>query len=167
MDLIRTVQSAGASFLTIHARTRSQPSSAPASFSALQLLASHATIPVIANGDVTTLSTAHSIASATGCHGVMAARALLANPALFKGHDSCPWEAVEKFVGYVIRAPIPFKLAAHHLGEMCGSGGHGKRGGTGVSGALLNKKERAEMVNCRNMLELLDWLDSIRELRRP
>ncbi len=96
----------------------------------------------------------------------MAARALLSNPALFRGYASCPWEAVERFMGYVVRAPIPFKLVVHHLGEMCGSGGHGEEGAGGVSGALLSKKERAEMVNCRNMLELMDWLDDVRELRR-
>jgi tRNA-dihydrouridine synthase 4 len=96
----------------------------------------------------------------------MAARAILSNPALFKGFESCPWEAVEKFMSYVIRAPIPFKLVVHHLGEMCGNGGHGERGGDGVSGALLTKKERAEMVNCRDMLELIDWLDGVKELRR-
>jgi tRNA-dihydrouridine synthase 4 len=96
----------------------------------------------------------------------MAARALLANPALFKGYGGCPWEAVERFMGYVVRAPIPFKLVVHHLGEMCGSGGHGVEGGSGVSGALLSKRERAELVACGNMLELMDWLDSVRELRR-
>lgn len=67
---------------------------------------------------------------------------------------------------YVVKAPIPFKLVMHHLTEMCGSGGHGADGGLGVSGALLSKKERAELVACGNMLELVDWLDSVRELRR-
>jgi tRNA-dihydrouridine synthase 4 len=94
----------------------------------------------------------------------MSARALLSNPALFAGYESCPWEAVERFMGYVVRAPIPFKLVVHHLGEMCGNSG--PEGGSGVSGALLSKKERAELVGCENMLELMDWLDGVRELRR-
>ena len=49
-------------------------------------------------------------------------------------------------MGYVVRAPIPFKLVVHHLWEMCGSGGHGVEGRSGVSGALLTKRERAELV---------------------
>lgn len=112
------------------------------------------------------MGAAHEMASATGVDGVMSARSLICNPALFKGHDSCPWEAVERFLNYVMRAPIPFKLVLHHLTEMCGSGGHGAEGGEGVSGALLNKKERAELMACTNMLELIDWLDGVRELRR-
>jgi tRNA-dihydrouridine synthase 4 len=121
---------------------------------------------VIANGDVKTLRAAHEIAKVTGIDGVMSARALLENPALFKGYDSCPWEAVEKLMNYVAKAPIPFKLVMHHLTEMCGSGGHGPEGSNGVSGALLSKKEKAELVACGNMLELLDWLDGVREVRR-
>lgn len=154
------------SFITIHGRTRNQRSSEPVSLEAIKLLASHCTVPVLANGDVTTLKAAHEIASATGVDGVMAARSILCNPALFKGHDSCPWEAVEKFVNYVVKAPIPFKLVMHHLTEMCGSGGHGEEGRFGVSGALLSKKERAELVTCANMVHLIDWLDSVRAIRR-
>jgi len=30
----------------------------------------------------------------------------------------------------------------------------------------LSKKEKAELVGCGDMLELMDWLDSVRELRR-
>jgi tRNA-dihydrouridine synthase 4 len=166
VDFIKTVQDAGVDFITIHGRTRSQRSSEPVNIEAISLLRSHCNVPVLANGDVVTVSAAKSIAAATGVDGVMSARSLLTNPALFAGHDSCPWEAVEKFMNRVIEAPLPFKLVLHHLTEMCGSGGHGERGGEGVSGALLNKRERAELIACGNMLELVDWLDSIREVRR-
>lgn len=46
--------------------------------------------------------------------GLMAARALLTNPALFAGYDACPWEAVEVFLNKVVRAPLPLKLVQHH-----------------------------------------------------
>ena len=154
------------SFITIHGRTRNQRSSEPASLEAIKILASHCTVPTIANGDVNTLKAAQEIASTTVVDGVMSARALLCNPALFKNYDSCPWEAVEKFMSYVVKAPIPFKLVMHHLTEMCGSGGHGKEGRFGVSGALLSKKERAGLIACGNMLELIDWLDNVGEVRR-
>lgn len=46
--------------------------------------------------------------------GLMSARGLLANPALFAGYEVCPWEAVELFMNKVVRAPLPLKLVQHH-----------------------------------------------------
>lgn len=88
----------------------------------------------------------------------MSARDVLANPALFAGHDVCPWEAVEVFLNYVVRAPLPFKLVVHHVNTMCA----GQLGGK----ALLSKEERAALVECRNMMELIDLLDGVKGVRR-
>jgi tRNA-dihydrouridine synthase 4 len=90
----------------------------------------------------------------------MSARALLANPALYAGYDACPWSAVETFLSNVARCPLPFKLVQHHLSEMCGPGmGPNKS-------ALLTKQERARVMGCGNMLDLVDFLDGVREVRR-
>lgn len=105
---------------------------------------------------------ANSIASATGVDGVMSARDILANPALFAGYDACPWEAVEEFVNCVVRAPLPFKLVVHHVSQMCGSGGYGE----GEKKTLLGKEERAELMDCRDMLELIDFLDRVKGVKR-
>ena len=66
------------------------------------------------------------------------------NPALFAGHISTPSEAVHKFITYAMRCPLPYKLLLHHLSEMT-------RG-------LLTKKERIEMLENRDVVELIDWL---------
>ncbi|KAF3012627.1 hypothetical protein E8E14_009904 [Neopestalotiopsis sp. 37M] len=88
--------------------------------------------------------------------GLMSARALLANPALFAGHETCPWEAVDVFLEKVARAPLPLKLAVHHLGEMTGPGyGPDKK-------ALLGKKERMKLVECSNWIDVLDTLEELR-----
>jgi len=99
--------------------------------------------------------------------GLMSARAILANPALFAGHEACPWEAVEIFMNNVLKAPLPLRLVHHHLTEMCGPGaGRNKN-------ALLSKQERIDMIACLNMCDLLDFLDDkigvrngVRGLRR-
>lgn len=92
--------------------------------------------------------------------GLMSARALLCNPALYAGHTACPWSAVESFLNHAARGPLPFKLVLHHLSEMCAPGmGPDK-------GALLTRQERAEMMRCGNMLDLIDFLDGKREVRR-
>ncbi len=82
----------------------------------------------------------------------MSARGLLNNPALFAGYETTPREAVEKFMGYAVRYPLPYKLVQHHLSEM--------------TVKMLSKKERLEMLDAPNMLELIDWLDERFELPR-
>jgi tRNA-dihydrouridine synthase 4 len=165
VDFIRTIQDAGVDFITIHGRTRHQRSREPVNIEAIKVLVPHCTVPVLANGDVVSLSSARSIASATGANGVLAARSLLSNLAMFAGHEKCPWEAVEKFMNYVIRAPIPHKLVLHHLSEMCSSDVRNAEGEI-VRKSLLSKKKRIEMMECGDMLELIDWLDGVREIKR-
>lgn len=93
--------------------------------------------------------------------GLMSARAILANPALYAGHDTCPWEAVELFMNKAARAPLHLKLVLHHLTEMCGPGmGSDKR-------SLLSKKERIDMLECRNMCDLIDFLDDKMSIHMP
>ena len=74
----------------------------------------------------------------------MSARGLMENPTLFAGYPSTPSEAVSRFVEYAMRCPLPYKLLLHHLSEM--------------SSGLLTKKQKVEMLENRDILELLDWL---------
>ncbi|KUI62461.1 tRNA-dihydrouridine(20a/20b) synthase [NAD(P)+] [Cytospora mali] len=172
MDFIDTVlgntQDRNIDFLTIHPRTRSTPSTAPINLEALELLTNKYgdQVPILVSGDVFTLSslpyTSPYLLPAGADEnkpllpklaGLMSARALLTNPALFAGYEACPWEAVELFMNKAVKAPLPFKLVQHHLGEMCGPGfGPDKT-------ALLNKTDRKEMYNCTNMCDLIDFLD--------
>jgi len=148
VDFVRTVLDAGVDFITIHGRTRNTASSVPVNLEAIKLVASHITVPTLANGDVFCLEDAYAITSATGVKGVMSARGLLENPGLFsprkptKGSVVCEWEVVERFMKYVARAPLPFKLVVHHLTEMVGSD-HSQAGKT-----LFTKEEK---------MGLLEW----------
>jgi tRNA-dihydrouridine synthase 4 len=55
-------------------------------------------IPLIANGDIFTLEDADRVVETTGVHGVMSARGMLENPALFAGYVSTPREAVQSYI---------------------------------------------------------------------
>lgn len=165
VDFIKTVEAAGVDFITIHGRTRSMASSQPVDLDAIKLLTSYTTVPTLSNGDIFTLTDARSHASQTGVDGVMSARGILQNPALFAGHESCPWEAVEMFLNKVVKEPIPFKLVVHHLSEMVGTDHQGGTVGGG-KGTLLTKEERVVMMECGNMIQLVDYLDGIREIKR-
>ncbi|KAI1259818.1 dihydrouridine synthase 4-like protein [Xylariaceae sp. FL1019] len=92
--------------------------------------------------------------------GLMSARALLANPALFAGYETCPWEAVDLFMNNVARAPLPLKLGIHHLTEMCGAGFGPDRS------ALLNKKERIRLTEFDTWIDTIDYLDDVKKQKR-
>jgi tRNA-dihydrouridine synthase 4 len=160
VDFVRTVQKAGVDFVTIHGRMRSTPSSQPANLQAIKLVAEHCSVPTISNGDVFSLVDVERHVKATEVDGVMAARGLLQNPGLFKGQEGCSWNVVERFMSEVVKRPIPFKLVVHHLSEMVGS----DRSQCGST--LLTKEDRKEMMACGNMVELIDFFDEVRELRR-
>ena len=93
------------------------------------------------------------IPSNTNLSGFMSARGLLTNPALFAGTPACPWDALETFMCNAARCPLPFKLAVHHVSEMCGPGmGADKT-------ALLPKRDRIKLAELGDMMELVDFLD--------
>ncbi|TID04759.1 tRNA-dihydrouridine(20a/20b) synthase [NAD(P)+]-like [Colletotrichum higginsianum] len=168
-------------FLTIHPRTRHTASSIPINTESLGILLEKYgdTLPILLSGDVFSMATlplstvskgpaertpepttidghngyADFTPSGTELAGLMSARGILANPALYAGYESCPWEAVESFIRHVVRAPIPVKLVQHHLHEMCGPGmGPDKR-------ALLNRQERAALLALDSMLDVIDFMD--------
>ncbi|KAL2879962.1 tRNA dihydrouridine synthase [Colletotrichum sp. CLE4] len=167
-------------FLTIHPRTRHTASTTPINTESLGILLEKYgdTLPILLSGDVFSMATlplstvskapeepsepttinGHNgytdfTPSGTKLVGLMSARGILANPALYAGFESCPWEAVECFMRHVIRAPMPVKLVQHHLHEMCGPGmGPDKR-------ALLNRQERATLLALDNMVDVMDFLD--------
>ncbi|KAI8629408.1 dihydrouridine synthase 4-like protein [Xylariaceae sp. FL1651] len=91
--------------------------------------------------------------------GLMSARALLANPALFAGHETCPWEAVDVFMNHVARAPLPLKLGIHHLTEMCSAGFGPDRS------ALLSKRERIRLTEFDNWIDVIDYVDEVKAAR--
>ncbi|KAI0545768.1 dihydrouridine synthase 4-like protein [Xylaria curta] len=91
--------------------------------------------------------------------GLMSARALLANPALFAGYETCPWRAVDVFMSNIARAPLPLKLGIHHLTEMCGAGFGPDRS------ALLNKGERIRLTEFDNWIDVIDFIDDMKRAR--
>jgi tRNA-dihydrouridine synthase 4 len=153
IEFIKMVEAAGVDFITIHGRLRSQRSSTPPNFEAIKMLRAQTTLPVLANGDVYTLEDAHRITKDTGVNGVMAARGLLENPTLFAGFDKTPIEAVSRFMHYCIEGGMRHELVIHHLSEMMTS--------------RTTKRERAGLVACNDMVDVIDWLDKRWKLDRP
>lgn len=115
VDLCRQLEAAGVAWLTVHGRTPRTKSTQPASWDAIRTVREALRLPVLANGDVFSLADARALAARTGVHGAMAARGLLANPALYLGHPCTPPECAMDLVDLSVRAGTPFKTLHSHL----------------------------------------------------
>ena len=84
LQLGEMVERAGASMITLHARTRSQFYEGRADWSAIRKLKERVGIPVVGNGDVTCWQDAMRMIEETGCDGVAVGRAAQGNPWIFE-----------------------------------------------------------------------------------
>lgn len=84
VEVAKIIESAGASAITIHARTRSQGYSGKANWNIIKEVKENVSIPVIGNGDVTSKELAKKMLDETGCDAVMIGRGILGNPWLIK-----------------------------------------------------------------------------------
>ena len=76
------MQEAGASFITIHARTRAQMYGGTADWKKIKTLVENVDIPVFANGDVTNIEAAEKCLEESGARGVAVGRAALGDVTL-------------------------------------------------------------------------------------
>ncbi len=83
-EIAKICEEAGASAISIHARTRQQGYSGKADWSIIKKCVQSVNIPVIGNGDITSCFDAKKMLDETGCAAVMIGRALLGNPWLIK-----------------------------------------------------------------------------------
>lgn len=80
-EIVRIVEAAGASAITLHARTREQGYSGQAQWGWIRECVEAATkIPVIGNGDVFAPQDALRMLEETGCHGILIARGTMGQP---------------------------------------------------------------------------------------
>jgi tRNA-dihydrouridine synthase 4 len=94
IELVKRAEAVGCAWIAVHGRTMKQRSTHPVDYDAIKMVKENLSIPVIANGDVWTLQDAHTIQEKTGVNGVMAARGILQNPALFAGYSVTPPECI-------------------------------------------------------------------------
>lgn len=144
---VQAVEAAGVDFITIHGRTRSQRSSTAPDYEAIKMLKELVRVPVLANGDVYSIDDAASIVGNTNVDGIMAARGILENPALFAGHVITPVDCIRRFLAYVVRYPIPFPLVLHHFSEITAR----------MPG--MTKADRKLLMGCRDLIDLIDYTE--------
>ncbi len=84
IEVAKVCEKAGASAITVHARTRSQGYSGKADWNIIKQVKEAVNIPVIGNGDVTTPQLAKQMLDETNCDAVMIGRGVLGNPWLIR-----------------------------------------------------------------------------------
>jgi len=83
-DLARAAEQGGASWLTIHARTRAQQYAPPVDWVAIGRARAAVSMPVVANGDLCTTDDIRECAAQSGCTAFMIGRAAMGDPWLFR-----------------------------------------------------------------------------------
>lgn len=108
------MQEAGAQFITIHARTRSQMYSGEADWEKIKALKENVDIPVFANGDVTSVEAAIKCLELSKADGVAIGRGALADPTLIA--------RIEHYLRTGEQLPLPtldekMQMLKYHLDE--------------------------------------------------
>jgi len=83
VEFAQMAQSAGASAIIVHPRTRSQGYSGHSDWDVIRQVKSAVTCPVVGNGDITTPTEATEMLQQTGCDSIMIGRAALGQPWIF------------------------------------------------------------------------------------
>jgi tRNA-dihydrouridine synthase C len=84
LEIARHVEQAGASWLTIHGRTKSQMYNPPVDYRAIGRAVAALRIPVVANGDIASREAMEACRTQSGARAFMLGRGALAQPLLFR-----------------------------------------------------------------------------------
>jgi len=107
-EFVRSLESAGASWLTLHPRVGHMKRRGAADWSQIRFARGQVAIPVVGNGDVQCWEDVFQMLDETGCDAVMVGRALAARPWLLaqvgeklgfglpEGLESVPWTPEEE-----------------------------------------------------------------------
>ncbi len=120
VDFARQMESAGASAVTVHGRTRAQYYSGAADWGAIARVKAAVRVPVIGNGDIFRPEDGKAMLRETGCDGVMLGRGALGRPWLYR--------QLSEYLRTGAYAPDPDRAARreivlHHARLLCADRG--------------------------------------------
>ena len=118
LENARAIEEAGATSLTVHARTRADGFRAPARWSWITRIRESVILPVTANGDVRTPIDYRRCRAETGCTEVMIGRGLLARPGLareIEGNEGQSWKDTASLIKELSERMVADGVAERHI----------------------------------------------------
>ena len=123
VEIARRAEQAGASALTVHARTREQMYAGRADWDVIARVKAAVSIPVIGNGDVRSAEDFIAMRRETGCDGVAIGRGAQGNPWVFREiraalrGEACPAATLHERVDLALRHA---RMQSDYIGERVG-----------------------------------------------
>ena len=168
IEFAKAVESAGASFVTLHARTRSQMYEGKADWNKIKILKENVKIPVYANGDIKTLDDAINCLNLTKCDGISIGRGIMGDFTLpyriehyLKTKEIIPTPTFEEKISMLkehLRQEVEF------MGEINGVKFMRKFYNYYVSSERNASKYRSKLVELTTEKEIIEVLDEILRL---
>ena len=138
LDCAHAIDSAGASELAVHARTKAHGYRPPAYWESIARVREAVRLPVIANGEIWSVPDAARCRAVTGCHTLMLGRGMVRRPGLALAirragqPDGAPGDPVASYSDAAVAA-LPWRrvlpLLADFWRDVCGRVEHRHRAG--------------------------------------
>lgn len=121
IDCALAIESAGASELVVHARTKLDGYRPPAYWDRVAHIRQAVAMPVVANGEVWTVNDARRCMAESGCDALMLGRGLVSDPGLalaLRGRRAPAWAEIEPLLDLYGRLIAPRVEARHRGGRI-------------------------------------------------
>jgi len=161
VEFAKMCEDSGASYITVHGRTRSQGYSGTADWDIIREVKQAVKIPVIGNGDIDSPEKAEQMMKYSGVDGVMIGRAMLGNPWLL--------DRVDRYLKGLPAKPEPTVLQIRdmllkHINLLINY--YGERGGIAISRKFVGWYVRSlyEAKKFREQYTKLNTLPEVQQL---
>jgi len=121
IECAQAIDSAGASELVVHARTKLHGYRPPAYWDRVAHIRAAVAVPVVANGEVWTVDDARRCMAESGCDALMLGRGLVSDPGLalaLRGQTTPAWEDLAPLLGLYSRLIAPRVVPRHRGGRI-------------------------------------------------